>query len=583
MSVIERAGLLCKTLRRSVPWRKRGGTVSVLFATAALPLLALIGLATDYGIWNQVNASMQLAADTAALNAVKIASNGELTGDANYLNDGIAAGTQWFTGAASQYVNRIKRKSLNSIVTVVGTTTVTATVTYSAEVTSVFGAWLAGINVYLVSGQSSATVSSAPYLDVEIMLDNSSSMQIGASYQDIENMMYWTACDPNEAWYNLPSTGPYKDYGIPYGYPGANAVQPYTNAYVNYGAQFAYTNQVYEPTQGGPTYPLLLPPGQYAGFQPFAPPTGPDFLTGPNNSQFEGGYSCKGWLPQNTQYTPGGNIEQYPLAGEPCAFACHSDGSKPAGTGNDFYADARRSIGTSHEVHLRFDKVKEATNLVIKAMRGYDLPVHNLNVGVFTFNDTLKQVYPAAGSVCGDGAPVGEACDDWNQAIEDVGAPPKVAGGQDTGIQPEVLIGASAHMDTNFTGTMQQLSQMLSAAGAGLTPAQPRKVLFLVTDGVSDYNGVGAFDYNQCTTFKNMGYTVYVVYTPYYPLMDFAYLALANAAVTGTGPGSVSYNLQKCSSDPANDYIAATSAKELKSALQTFLQNALTAPIRFQS
>jgi hypothetical protein len=409
-------------------------------------------------------------------------------------------------------------------------------------------------------------------------------MQIGASYQDIENMMYLTACDPNEAWYNLPSTGPYKDYGIPYGFPGANAIQPYTNPYVNYGAQFAYTNQVYQPTQGGPTYPLLLANGRYTGFQPFVPPTGPDFQSGPNNSQFEGGYSCKGWLPENTQYVLGNkNIEPYPLSGEPCAFACHSDGSKPAGTGNDFYGVARRSIGTPNQVKLRFDVVKQATNQVIAAMAGYDLPVHNLNVGVFTFNDTLTQVYPAAGSSCADGAPAGEACDDWSQAIASVGAPPKVAGGQDTGIQPEVLIGASAHMDTNFTGTMQQLSRTLTPAGSGLTPAQPRKVLFLVTDGVSDYNGVGAFDYNQCSTFKNMGYTVYVVYTPYYPLMDFAYLYLANAAVMGTGPGSISYNLQQCASDPVHDYIAATSEGQLASALQTFLQNALTAPIRFQS
>jgi hypothetical protein len=78
-----------------------------------------------------------------------------------------------------------------------------------------------------------------------------------------------------------------------------------------------------------------------------------------------------------------------------------------------------------------------------------------------------------------------------------------------------------------------------------------------------------------------MGYTVYVVYTPYYPVVHTAYLANNWATIVqGTGSTSIAYNLEQCASS-SSDYIAATDQTTLNTALLTFLKNALNLPARF--
>jgi hypothetical protein len=265
---------------------------------------------------------------------------------------------------------------------------------------------------------------------------------------------------------------------------------------------------------------------------------------------------------------------RYPLAGAPCAFACHFDTTKPAGTGADYYALARSTIGKSNHVTLRFDQVKAAVNLVISNMQADDLPIKNLNVGIFTFASALTQVYPASG----------EAGDDWAAATEAVGAPPTAPNTADTGIQP--YAGANA-ADTDFPDTMTSLAtKYLTASGDGTKATTPIKVLFLITDGVQDYTqgstrNLQALDPSTCKTFKNMGYTVYVVYTPYYPLMNAYYLQNIKGFVEGTGADTTTANLKACASDPVNDYIAASDQSTLNAALTSFLKRALNVPARY--
>jgi hypothetical protein len=122
----------------------------------------------------------------------------------------------------------------------------------------------------------------------------------------------------------------------------------------------------------------------------------------------------------------------------------------------------------------------------------------------------------------------------------------------------------------------------VTASGNGAIPSTPRKVLILITDGYENYdngNVTGAFDVSQCTTFKNMGYTVYVVYTPYQPLMWYWYYTSQQSVVEGTGPGSLSGNLQQCASS-SSDYITASDGPSLTAALQAFLKSAMDAPGR---
>ena len=129
----------------------------------------------------------------------------------------------------------------------------------------------------------------------------------------------------------------------------------------------------------------------------------------------------------------------------------------------------------------------------------------------------------------------------------------------------------------------------VTAGGSGASAASPKKVLFLVTDGVEDdyYSGArDAMPSAYCEQFKNMGYQVYVVYTPYYPLMLNFYLETMTSYVEGTGTNSISSNLQKCSSstsaaDLNTYYLVASDQASLSAALQSFLKTALVSAARY--
>jgi Flp pilus assembly protein TadG len=517
----------------------RRGAVAVLFAISLIPIVGLTGLAIDFGFWLQVKSRLDVAANVAAINGAKVATNALVTGDANYQAEGQNAAALWFTsqlGAYSAYLNKN-----NPVVSVSTGPNITVSVQYAGTLPVQYGAGVLGTYTMALSGEVDALAVTAPYLNVDIMLDNSGSMDIAASNTDISTMQQLTACSPS---------GAYMENGKG-GYTSPASGQSY-NAFSCSSGGHSYDGGL----QCTPNFPVADPPYTYTGLVANGASMGP---------------TCQGmsWFgPPSYPYKDG----TYPLAGAPCAFACHFDGSKPAGEGNDYWAMARSTIGQANQVTLRFDLVKAATNQVISAMQADNLSINNLNVGIFTFNLTLNRVYPSTG----------EAGGDWATAIADVGAPPTQPNQPDTGIQPYCC---GNDTTTDFTDTMQTLSTTLTAAGTGLAANSPRKVLFVITDGLQDYTPaagrtMSAIDPASCQLFKNMGYVVYVVYTPYYPLMNAFYLENIYGIAEGTGTSSLTYNLQACASSPA-DYIEAGDATTLNNALQSFLKNALTQPARF--
>jgi hypothetical protein len=62
--------------------------------------------------------------------------------------------------------------------------------------------------------------------------------------------------------------------------------------------------------------------------------------------------------------------------------------------------------------------------------------------------------------------------------------------------------------------------------------------------------------------------------------MNAYYLQTMVPLAEGTGPGSVTYNLQACASS-SNNYLVASDQASLTTAFQTFLKQAMVAPVRF--
>lgn len=581
----------------------RRGAVSVIFAIATIPILGFCGLAVDYGVWSEVNANLETAVNVAALNAVKIAANGYINHDSNYVAEGQAAGSAWFYAIEKSMRPQTNGGTINIAIT--GNTSITATATYSgASIPRIIGK-IFGTKAYFFNVQAAATINTASYLEVVMMLDNSSSMDIAATVSGINQLMTLSACDPTNAYY--PS-------------PALNTASPAENFWTN-ASLTPY--DVYQTSYGGVTFN-----GSYVGgvpnditlsppvadpilLSPFPAATANEYPTGtlvntnnqttftPEPYQQTANYpyhanatswntkqSCKGVLPAVNG--------QYPLPGPPCAFACHwtnqpvqappgATTADPRGGTNDLYGLARRN-----GIPLRFDYVKQATQDTLQQMqKDNNTALNNLSVGIYTFNSTLTQVYPTNA----------EAGSDFVTAEAKVGTPPTLPATADTGIQP-VLGGLSGdNYDTAFPEEMTTLAnQYVTPAGDGTTAAAPRKALFLITDGFEDdpyaprYPTPAArqpFETSYCQLFKNMGYQVYVVYTPYYPVPHQTYLAndWAQYVQSNSASNSIPGNLQACSSQSSDPngiyYVSALDQKSLSNALLAFLQQALKSPARY--
>jgi Flp pilus assembly protein TadG len=569
--------------------RDRRAGVTVLFAAAVIPMIALVGLAVDFGIWEQVNANLQLAADAAALNAVKLAGNAELQNDANYITEGQTAGQKWFTAMVGTYDGTI-----TPTVVVSGTTTVTATVTYTGTVNPLFGKMLYGLSgskgSYPLNGEAQAVVTTAPYLEIDMLLDNSGSMSIAGTLAGEGVLSAALPCDPSDEW--VTTSGAAGSWYI--NAPDINEYQQSfypANVYACTGTEVPSWPSppncpVSITTTGGASATLTAPTG--AGLGPLPAP-------------YSSGVACPTKVNGYTAY-----------AGAPCMFACHFDATKQAGLGVDFWSAARHN-----NVELRLDYLKNATNTTLQQMQTYNLPINNLSVGIYTFNSPnntnqeyvngslstltslktsggsaagLYQIYPVPGAGCTHPNANGncEADSGFSIAQTYVGTPATGSPYTDTGIQPPVqsFTGGlvTSNNDSDFLESMGALSNYVTASGSGTTATTPKKVLFLITDGMEDdwvTQVREAMPSSYCDQFKNLGYTVYVVYTPYNPNMHSYFLNYLGNIAIGNGAGTITNNLKACSSDPANDYISAETQNELKNALAGFLQAALNSPTRF--
>jgi hypothetical protein len=120
--------------------------------------------------------------------------------------------------------------------------------------------------------------------------------------------------------------------------------------------------------------------------------------------------------------------------------------------------------------------------------------------------------------------------------------------------------------DTQFTNIMPAINGVISAPGAGTTAA-PLKYLFFVSDGVADENNPSSciksttssgrcqspLNTALCTTIKNRGIKIAVLYTTYLALPTNSWyntwISPFNTGPYGPSPNSqIAQNMQSCAS-----------------------------------
>jgi hypothetical protein len=231
-----------------------------------------------------------------------------------------------------------------------------------------------------------------------------------------------------------------------------------------------------------------------------------------------------------------------------CAFACH-DTTKATGTSN-------YDIAKANGITTRIDVVRQASaNLMDTAhstqtysnqfrMAIYDFGASSATIGLrnlFALSSSLSSAKTAAGNI-------------------DLMA---VAGQNDV---------YTVDKDTPFTTIFPAINSAIASPGAG-TSSAPLKYLFFVSDGVADEANSGTtmcsvssssypvtssnrcqspINPALCTTIKNRGIKIAVLYTTYQPPTDNwynAWIAPFNAGPWGPSPNSkIAQNMQSCAS-----------------------------------
>jgi Flp pilus assembly protein TadG len=162
----------------------RSGNVAVMFGLTITPMIVGVGAAVDYTRVASVRNKLNNAADVATLASV--------SKDAKpFTNTPTQASVQKIFNTAASVVPSATITSFSATVTP-GATQLVVSANYTASVPLVFGSFLGRPSV-TVAGTSTAAVNSPNYVNFYLLLDNSPSMGLGATANDINNLITLTA------------------------------------------------------------------------------------------------------------------------------------------------------------------------------------------------------------------------------------------------------------------------------------------------------------------------------------------------------------------------------------------------------
>ncbi|CCD84898.1 conserved protein of unknown function [Bradyrhizobium sp. ORS 285] len=178
------ASLLAR-LRRDV-----SGNVAVTFAIVCVPVITAVGCGVDYSRNNQMRAKLQSAVDAASVGAVSRTSPAFIAAGSMSGDGPIAVGNDDARKIFNGNMSGTTGYTLNSLTPDVkkAGSVVTATVSFTATVPTMFMS-IVGFKTMTLQGSSTAKASMPKYIDFYLLLDNSPSMGVAATPDDVTKMV----------------------------------------------------------------------------------------------------------------------------------------------------------------------------------------------------------------------------------------------------------------------------------------------------------------------------------------------------------------------------------------------------------
>ena len=242
-----------------------------------------------------------------------------------------------------------------------------------------------------------------------------------------------------------------------------------------------------------------------------------------------------------------------------CAFGCHETHPSSDNLGNpggeDNYTLAR-NLG----VPLRMDLVSQAAaNLMTTAQTSETANNAAYRMAIYTFDQSFNTIQTLTSSLSTAKTQAATV------ALEQVYDNNYLTSGNN-----------NKDTDTNYDAGMSGINTAMPApgSGTGVPGDKPQEVVFLVTDGVEDEMVAGSrqqslMSNGWCTTIKNRGIRIAVLYTAYLPLPTNSWY---NQYISPFQP-NIASTLQNCASPGL--YYQVTTGGDISAALASLFQYAV--------
>ena len=248
-----------------------------------------------------------------------------------------------------------------------------------------------------------------------------------------------------------------------------------------------------------------------------------------------------------------------------CAFACHESNPSADNLGNAGGVD-NYTLASQLGVVTRMENLASATqSLMSTASSAEGSNTTQYQMAIYTFNASGLNTIEALSSNLANAQ---SAAANVNVLeVYDNNWLTKTNNNSDT--------------DTDFEAAMSQVNAIMPSPGLGTPSSTPREVLFIVSDGVDDEVSSSCsqsldgnrcqqpFNTAWCTTVKNRGILIAVLYTDYLPLPTNSWYN------TWISPfqSSIATNMQSCASTGL--YFAITTDGDISSAMQALFEQAV--------
>ncbi len=490
----------------------RRGNVAVITALCAIPLVSAVGCVIDYSMASLVKTKLQAAADAATLASVSFNSSLISTAQGMSANGAVSGGST----ATQGYFNA----NLNSAPADVGYTGLTST----ASVT-----------------RSGMTLTASM----------SYSAQVPTYFMGIIGFKDITVSGSSTASYTLPT---YIDFYLMLDVSGS----------MSFPATTAEQTRLME-----------VNPDNYGEY--------------PSGCTFACHFTAQGACSQSEQgSTPAVGSTTNPKPGGYCqGFIISRLGTTPA-TGTLTAANVNWSntqvsncptAGTTSCIELRADAVGYAVNELLTTAASSEVVTDQFRVGLYPFIQYLYSYFPLTSDITGSPTTSGTI----NYAAANL------ASLLDTGNNSNLGSGG-----THFENAFPSMNSLITSVGTGASSSNTLPYVFLITDGSQDcqtqwngswsgtgsscspyYNSSTTIDTSLCTTLKNRGITIAVLYIPYETIQD------PNAGFANDEDGYANANipnipaaLQACAS--TNFYYTASTPADINAALIAMFEQAVS-------